>query len=105
MTACCQHLEPSDYIISQSPTATNYQAVQGRIIRLFKIFNKGLNYKDDLKQWASLYTLRHTALTNIYKNTGDILVAKKIANHVDLKMTERYTKIADEQKRDAMEGL
>ncbi len=99
-------LEPNDYIITKTNKPMPYQTIQARVARLFlKLFNKDLDYRRDAKQWASLYSLRHTSLTNIYANTSDIYAAQSIANHSSIKMTQRYAKHSEKLKRNAVEGL
>ncbi len=101
-----EHLESEDFIVSQSDKAMPYKTISKRVSDLFKThFNYDLNYKRDIKIWASLYTLRHTALTNIYANTSDIYAAQSIANHSSIKMTQRYAKHSEKLKRNAVEGL
>ncbi len=94
-------LKEDDYVCSQSAKPMNYYSIVYHTKPLLnRLFNEGKEYSDptDRAQWASLYTIRHTALTNIYKGTGDIHLTQKLANHSDSKMTDRYVKIADEQK-------
>jgi len=54
----------------------------------------------DRRNRVTLYTLRHTAATKLVKKLG-IKVAKDYLNHSDLKVTEIYAKIADEQMQEA----
>lgn len=49
----------------------------------------------DRRNSVSLYTLRHTAATKLVKKLG-IKVAKEYLNHSDLKVTEIYTKVDDD---------
>ena len=99
-------LDPEDYVVSQGSVPMPYHTMSGRLSKLFtKLFNQGLNYRTDTKMWASMYTLRHTALTNIYANTSDIYAAQSIANHSSIKMTQRYAKHSEKLKRNAVEGL
>ena len=101
-----EDLEPNDYIVTKNSKPVSLKTIQGRVLNLFsELFNKGLDYRKDSKQWASLYTLRHTALTNIYANTSDIYAAQSIANHSSIKMTQRYAKHSEKLKRNAVEGL
>lgn len=44
-----------------------------------------------------IHSLRHTAITNVYKATKDILVAKTFAGHSNANITERYCHLADLQ--------
>ncbi len=101
-----QDLNDDDFIITKNKTAMPYQTMSGRISKLFKkLFNSNLDYKQDSKLWASIYTLRHTALTNIYAHTNDIYAAQSIANHSSIQMTQRYAKRSEKLKRNALEGL
>ena len=66
-------------------------------------FNDGIPAYD-VKNRVSLYTLRHTAATKLVKKMG-IKVAKDYLNHSDLKVTEIYAKIVDEQMEEAAGAL
>lgn len=99
-------LKPNDYIVTKDSKPMPYQTISGRVSKLFRtLFNQDLDYKQDSKIWSSMYTLRHTSLTNIYVSTGDIKMAQTIANHSSSRMTERYTKTGDSQKVNAVGGL
>jgi integrase len=99
--------KPNDYLIhGKRAPQMNYDTISRWSMELFnKLFNDGLEYPADRLKWASFYTLRHTALTNVYKNTKDILLAQKIANHSSLATTQRYVKTSDEQKQQAVDCL
>ena len=60
-------------------------------------FNTHLS-QTDRRNRVTLYTLRHTAATKLVKAFG-IKVAKDYLNHSDLKVTEIYAKIADEDMK------
>ncbi len=103
--AWIKDLDENDYVCSQGKKQMSYDGVVYHTKPLFmKMFNKGLEYgdKDDRMKWASLYTIRHTSLTNIYSRTGDIYLAQKLANHSTIEMTSRYTKISDDKKVNAV---
>lgn len=101
-----KNLKSDDFIVTQNKSPMPYQTISGRISKLFKkLFNQNLDYKKDSKIWASMYTLRHTALTNIYAHTSDIYAAQAIANHSNIQMTQRYAKRSEHLKRNAVEGL
>lgn len=72
---------------------------------VFKPFNKDLDYKTDRHKWASMYSMRHTAATRILKNTGNIKLAKEILGHSDLKMTEIYAQLANEEKKAGVNAI
>lgn len=63
------------------------------------MFNKGIP-STDRKSRVTLYTLRHTAATKVVAKLG-IKVAKEFLNHSDLKVTEVYAKVVDQQMHDA----
>lgn len=99
-------IDADDYIISKCKSAKAYQTMSGRLSKIFeKLFNSKLDYKSDGVQWASMYTLRHTALTNIYAHTSDIYSAQAIANHSSVQMTQRYAKRSEQLKINAIGGL
>lgn len=58
----------------------------------------------DRRNRVTLYTLRHTAATVLVKKFG-IKVAKDYLNHSDLKVTEIYAKIVDEDMKGAANAL
>ncbi len=106
LTPWVAQLNADDFIVTQSKKPMPYQTMSGRVSKVFKtLFNKDLDYKQDSKMWASMYTLRHTALTNIYAHTSDIYAAQSIANHSSVQMTQRYAKRSEQLKRNAVEGL
>ncbi len=51
------------------------------------------------------HDLRHTAITWIVKKTGNILLAKEIAGHSSVKVTEIYAHVIDSEKRQALESV
>lgn len=50
------------------------------------------------------HVLRHTALSNLYRATKDLLVVKAQARHANVSSTEIYTHVDDDVRR-AVEGL
>jgi integrase len=98
-------LDNEDYIFSptgNSSKALSYERLRDMVSPLFEPLNR--HTTDELDR-ASLYTLRHTALTNIYRNTGDLYLAQKIANHSSPIVTQRYAKTSDSQKMKAIDVL
>lgn len=102
--------------------AISYGVLHRNVTDIFDQFNRRFYYKEGLsseelkaaksrafkehrKQWASLYTLRHSAATHILSSTGNIALASSVLNHSDLRMTQRYAKIADTQKKEAIDVL
>lgn len=67
---------------------------------LRKIFDNNFNQNIDsydLAYRVSVYTMRRTAGTKIYKNHG-IVHAKKFLNHTDIKTTMKYLNIDDDME-------
>jgi len=58
-----------------------------RIGRIFKTFEKE----------TGRHVLRHTALTQLLKHSGNIAVVSKYAGHSNIKTTEIYAHILDDQ--------
>ena len=103
-----EDMEADDYLIhpnDSSKRPLTRKSLYDQTKHLFVPLNKGLDKASDSLQWASMYILRHTALTNLYRNTGDIYLTQKIANHSDVRMTQRYAKASDQLKLDALDML
>lgn len=101
-------LESDDYLIHPNDSTKrplSRKSLYDQTKNLFVPLNQGLTKSTDSLQWASMYILRHTALTNIYRKTGDIYLTQKIANHSDVRMTQRYAKASDELKLNALDML
>jgi len=62
-------------------------------------------FREHRSDWASMYSLRHTAATKILSNTGNIKLAKEILGHSDLAMTEIYAKISTEQMQGGVDAI
>lgn len=78
-------------------TAAKYEGYS-RLLR--KIFDKHFNQNIgsyDLAYRVSVYTMRRTAGTKIYKKHG-IVHAKKFLNHTDIKTTMKYLNIDDDME-------
>lgn len=101
-------LKPEDYLFHADGYAKepiSYFTLHDYTIRFFKHWNKGLDYKKDRKQWASLYTLRHSAATNALEATGNSRLVQAMLNHSDARMTERYAKVLDKTKEEGFNAL
>lgn len=67
-----------------------------------------------LRQWAkragivkhiTWHCARHSFATNLILHKNDVLTVSELMGHASLKYTQRYTRIADEMKRDAVNSL
>ncbi len=98
-------LEPDDYVISlhrDPKKPLSYSRLNRIVAPLFKPLNEGLDAKDDSLEIASLYTLRHTSLTNVYQATNDIYLVQRLANHTSAAMTQRYAKGSTKQMSEGL---
>jgi integrase len=67
-----------------------------------KMFNQGIT---DKKKWVNFHTLRHTFASWLVENGTDIYLVKDLLGHHDLKMTERYAHIGENQLKQAVMKL
>jgi site-specific recombinase XerC len=58
-----------------------------------------------LDQPISFHGLRHTAISNVRRKTGDIRIAQKVARHVNIATTVRYEHASDEEVARAIKDL
>ncbi len=101
-------LKSDDYIFfgaNGKHKGISYERLQKETSDLFAPFNTGLDYKDDRKKWVSLYTLRHSAATQMLRNTKSLKAVGKVLNHSDQRVTQRYADALDEEKDEAIGGL
>jgi integrase/recombinase XerC len=54
---------------------------------------------------VKFHALRHTAITNFYRRTKDLLLTARFARHADLESTRRYTHFSDQDLEQAVELL
>lgn len=64
-----------------------------------ELFNKGIS---DRKQWVNFHTLRHTFASWLVENDVNIWVVKDLLGHSDLKVTERYAHVGENQMKTAV---
>ena len=48
------------------------------------------------------YTLGHTCLTKLVNNGGNLRIVQDLAGHRQIKMTQRYTHVSTETKRNTV---
>jgi len=78
-------------------TAAKYAGYSKLLRKIFdKYFNQNIG-SYDLAYRVSVYTMRRTAGTKIYKKHG-IVHAKKFLNHTDIKTTMKYLNIDDDME-------
>ena len=74
---------------------TYYQTVK-------EMFNQGIN---DKKQHVDFHTLRHTFASWLVEGDTNIYLVKELLGHSDLKLTERYSHIGENQLKQAVMKL
>lgn len=67
-----------------------------------KLFNKGI---EDKKLWVNFHTLRHTFASWLVEHNTDLYIIKDLLGHHDLKTTERYAHIGENQLKQAVMKL
>ena len=101
-------LQPDDYLFHPEDNPgqpVGRKGIENFANRLFNPLNKGLDYKKDRKQWASLYTLRHSAATQALRVSGNQKLVQSMLNHSDPRVTARYAKLLDETKQEGFNAL
>jgi site-specific recombinase XerC len=53
----------------------------------------------------NFHTLRHTAITNVYRATKDLFLAQRFARHASPMTTVAYTHPSDEELYEAIRGI
>lgn len=56
-------------------------------------------------QGISFHSLRHTAISNVRRSTGDIRITQRFARHANIATTVRYEHASDEEVAAATKGL
>jgi integrase/recombinase XerC len=56
-------------------------------------------------QHYPFHSLRHTAITRVRRDTGDIRVAARFARHANIATTVRYAHVSDQEVADAVRDL
>lgn len=65
----------------------------------------GLVYGRDKSDGVTFHTLRHTFGTYLAKQNTHIRTIQELMGHKTIKMTQRYTKVAEDDKRQAVNCL
>ena len=80
----------------QSPRLTDRQ-----VRRMFDGWQK----KAGFDQHYCFHHLRHTAITDVWRSTGNLRLAQRVARHVNVFTTTRYVHPSDEDMARAVKGL
>ena len=61
--------------------------------------------KAGIDKHITWHCARHSLGTNLIANGENPLIVSKILGHTDLKMTEKYIRVSDQLKREALANL
>jgi integrase/recombinase XerC len=89
------------------PTTPLFQSRLGRrlsVRRLREIFAEW-QQRAGFDNTYTFHELRHTAITNVYRETRDIRIAQRVARHADIESTTRYEHASDQEVASAVRGL
>ncbi|MHA1663918.1 MAG: tyrosine-type recombinase/integrase [Candidatus Thorarchaeota archaeon] len=82
-------MQPNDTIISG-----DYASINKQTSKIYnRLFNDGLDFKEDRKEYMSNHGLRHTFASQLALAETSIYKIMKLMHHADIKMTERYAKL------------
>lgn len=72
----------------------DYASINKHTSKIYKeLFNDGLSFTEDRKDYVSNHTLRHSFASSLALNETSIYKIMKLMHHADIKMTERYAKL------------
>lgn len=97
------HGEPEDLVFPD-----NNGQIQGKISNTFPRVVKELGFNEgvtDRRFNLGFHSLRHTAASWLAEQGVPLVVIAKVLGHKTLEMTMRYTKVNDDQVRDAVKAL
>lgn len=83
------------------PSRENARLSVRRLRELFREWQQRAGF-DHL---YNFHALRHTAITNVYRETRDIRIAQRVARHADIETTTRYEHASDQEVAAAVRGL
>jgi integrase len=89
------------------PARGTKNTVRARTSNIFydvvgRLFNQGIS---DKKQWVNFHTLRHSFASWLVEEGTNIYLVKDLLGHSDLKLTERYAHIGQNQLKQAVMKL
>lgn len=93
----CRRATTDEERESMKSTHTRYQGYAEHFRTIFdKYFNQNISPYDAAYR-VTVYTMRRTAATNVYKKFG-IVHAKKFLNHTEIDTTMKYLNIDDDME-------
>lgn len=83
------------------PTRQSARITERQVRRMFEGWQK----KAGFDQHYCFHHLRHTAITDVWRSTGNLRLAQRVARHVNVYTTTRYVHPSDEDMARAVKGL
>lgn len=83
------------------PTRQSARITERQVRRMFDRWQK----KAGFDQHYCFHHLRHTAITDVWRSTGNLRLAQRVARHVNVYTTTRYVHPSDEDMARAVKGL
>lgn len=106
----------TDFLLGRETLTANYRYIQRSLSKILDIlFNQEMLKdisNDSLAERAEkrrnkvvIHTLRHTFASQLVINGTPIFTVQNLMNHKDLKMTQRYAKLAPDSGRNSINGI
>lgn len=83
------------------PTRQSARITERQVRRMFDRWQK----KAAFDQHYCFHHLRHTAITDVWRSTGNLRLAQRVARHVNVYTTTRYVHPSDEDMARAVKSL
>ena len=107
---------PTDFLLDRATLTANYRYIQRTLSKILDtLFNQSLleNLSEcSLEEEAEIrrnkvviHTLRHTFASQLVINGTPIFTVQNLMNHKDMKMTQRYAKLAPDSGRDSINDI
>lgn len=98
-------LKMNDYVIGGMHEKFPSRTIQRKLQKVLnELFNKGLDRKDS-KNRAVIHSLRHTFASQLAIAGTPIFTIQKLMNHMDIKQTMRYAKLAPDSGKEHVQKL
>jgi len=101
------HVGPFSRLVNEEPKAPLFLSSMGRRLclrqlqRLFTRWQVGAGFDRPY----NFHSLRHTAITNVYRATKDLFLTQRFARHANPITTVAYTHPSDEELYSAIAGI
>lgn len=111
-----ENKNPTDFLLGRDTLVANYRYIQRALSKILeRLFNQELlknSSSSSLVEQAEkrrnrvvIHTLRHTFASQLVINGTPIFTVQNLMNHKDLKMTQRYAKLAPDSGRNSINDI